>query len=643
MADPAHPRRRRGGDRGRPGRSERRSRPGGGGRVGRGGGGAGARGRPRPQRGHRRRATWWRSGRSGSAPHRTGWPRLRRSSGWTRSRPTRTGRTCSSTAAGCAATAARSRGSTRSCSRRGARPAQAQPAGPHGARRRRPGRRRTPSASTRRRPPPGCAATWPPGAGRSLLQLGIEAVWAAEPEDMSLLHMLFYIHSAGSLQMLFDTEGGAQQDRFVGGSQRLALRMAEELGERAAAARPAGARDRARPRRRGGAGGRRGGARAARDRGGRAHARRPHRLRPAAARLSRPAHPADAARAPWPSAWPCTTSRSGAPTACPARPRATPGPVRLTFDNSPPGGSPGVLLGFLEGNHARRLGRLPADERRAAVIGCFTRLFGPRAREPGPLRGAPMGRGGVVARVLRLPHAHRRVDQLRPRPARADRAAALGRGRDRDRVERLHGRGRALRGDAPPPRCSSGSENRPFSPPGLRYPRRERFRTRKGEGEPQMAGKLQGKRVAFLATDGVEQVELTEPWKAVEQAGGTPGARLGRGRRDPGRQPPGQGRHLRGGRAGEPTPTRATTTASFCPAAWPTRTSCAPTRMRWLRARVLRGRQAGGGDLPRAVDARRGGRGARTDGHLVAEPADRHPQRGRQLGGRGGPRGQRTS
>jgi protease I len=37
-----------------------------------------------------------------------------------------------------------------------------------------------------------------------------------------------------------------------------------------------------------------------------------------------------------------------------------------------------------------------------------------------------------------------------------------------------------------------------------------------------MAEELQGKRIAFLATDGVEQVELTEPWKAVEQAGGEP-------------------------------------------------------------------------------------------------------------------------
>jgi protease I len=37
-----------------------------------------------------------------------------------------------------------------------------------------------------------------------------------------------------------------------------------------------------------------------------------------------------------------------------------------------------------------------------------------------------------------------------------------------------------------------------------------------------VADKLQGKRVAFLATDMVEQVELTEPWKAVQDEGATP-------------------------------------------------------------------------------------------------------------------------
>ena len=35
-------------------------------------------------------------------------------------------------------------------------------------------------------------------------------------------------------------------------------------------------------------------------------------------------------------------------------------------------------------------------------------------------------------------------------------------------------------------------------------------------------GKLDGKKIAFLAADGVEQSELTEPWKAVQEAGGTP-------------------------------------------------------------------------------------------------------------------------
>jgi protease I len=33
---------------------------------------------------------------------------------------------------------------------------------------------------------------------------------------------------------------------------------------------------------------------------------------------------------------------------------------------------------------------------------------------------------------------------------------------------------------------------------------------------------LSGKRIAFLATDGVEQVELTDPWKAVKAAGASP-------------------------------------------------------------------------------------------------------------------------
>jgi len=37
-----------------------------------------------------------------------------------------------------------------------------------------------------------------------------------------------------------------------------------------------------------------------------------------------------------------------------------------------------------------------------------------------------------------------------------------------------------------------------------------------------MANQLENKKVAFVATDGVEQVELTDPWEAVESEGGSP-------------------------------------------------------------------------------------------------------------------------
>ena len=61
---------------------------------------------------------------------------------------------------------------------------------------------------------------------------------------------------------------------------------------------------------------------------------------------------------------------------------STRGPVKVAFDNTPSGGGPGVLLRFLEGDQARALGQVSADDRRRAVVGCFTRFFGPRAADP---------------------------------------------------------------------------------------------------------------------------------------------------------------------------------------------------------------------------------------------------------------------
>ena len=58
------------------------------------------------------------------------------------------------------------------------------------------------------------------------------------------------------------------------------------------------------------------------------------------------------------------------------------GPVRVTFDNSPPDGRRGCCSGSSRAAQARTLGRRTPEERRDAVVGCFARLFGPRAASP---------------------------------------------------------------------------------------------------------------------------------------------------------------------------------------------------------------------------------------------------------------------
>jgi monoamine oxidase len=227
-------------------------------------------------------------------------------------------------------------------------------------------------------------ATWLSGGGcrtrggRTLLELACEAVWACEPADVSLLHVLFYIRSAGSFEALTDSEGGAQEARFVGGSQRIALRMAEELG-------PGVVRLGVPVRR------------IAWDASGvtvgdEVRARRVVVAMPPTltSRIDYdpilPGHRDQLVqRMPQGTVWKCMAvydepfwRRAGLS----GWGLSDTGPVRLTYDNSPPDGSPGVLLGFLEGDHARRAGRMSAAERRATVLEVFGRLFGERARCP---------------------------------------------------------------------------------------------------------------------------------------------------------------------------------------------------------------------------------------------------------------------
>jgi monoamine oxidase len=55
------------------------------------------------------------------------------------------------------------------------------------------------------------------------------------------------------------------------------------------------------------------------------------------------------------------------------------GPVKLSFDNSPPDGKPGVLMGFFEGQAARSFTTSTKKERRDATLQCWARYFGDAA------------------------------------------------------------------------------------------------------------------------------------------------------------------------------------------------------------------------------------------------------------------------
>src|SRR5881394_2431170 len=68
-------------------------------------------------------------------------------------------------------------------------------------------------------------------SARFFWEVFAEAVFAAEPADMSLLFALTYTRSGGGVNSLIGVRNGAQQDRIVGGTQLIAARLAGTLAE----------------------------------------------------------------------------------------------------------------------------------------------------------------------------------------------------------------------------------------------------------------------------------------------------------------------------------------------------------------------------------------------------------------------------
>lgn len=215
------------------------------------------------------------------------------------------------------------------------------------------------------------------GTARALIRLAVHAVWAAEPEEISMLHFLAYTAAAGSIEVLLDTEDGAQNFRVVGGSQAISERIARDLGDRVRTGLPV---------------------RSVEWGGDRVVVEVPAGpLRARRAIVTAP--PAIAGRIEWRPALP--DARQGLTASMlPGRvvkamaAYETPfwreeglsgsatsigSPVSMVFDNTPPSGAPGVLVSFFEASAADRAGAMTGSERREVVVGNLVRLFGERA------------------------------------------------------------------------------------------------------------------------------------------------------------------------------------------------------------------------------------------------------------------------
>jgi monoamine oxidase len=245
---------------------------------------------------------------------------------------------------------------------------------------------------------------------RALFDLACEALFGADPHELTLLYVLAYTATAGNernkgdFAKLVATPGGAQESRFVGGSQRIPQLMARALGPQVVLGTPVRRIEQAG-----------GGVTVTSD-----------ELVVEAREAIVAVPPALAARIDFAPALPrahlkllrnITPGRLIKWEAVYDQPFwrdaglsgqavSDQGPANTTFDNTPPGGSPGILFGFVGGDQARGFAKLSRAARRDAVLGNFATYFGDQARSPSAsfeldwsqerwTRGCPVGHTGT--------------------------------------------------------------------------------------------------------------------------------------------------------------------------------------------------------------------------------------------------------
>ncbi|MER5351707.1 FAD-dependent oxidoreductase [Kitasatospora sp. NPDC002551] len=217
---------------------------------------------------------------------------------------------------------------------------------------------------------------------RLFFPLFLGEMMAADPADVSVLHMAFYLRSGGGLRYLNAFEGGAQQDRVAGGAHLLCERLAARVDGRPHGAVRLGEAVRA----------------VAQDADGvTVHTERGAAYRADVAVVALPPLLADTLDlGPEPPA-----RRAGERTGrgCAVKVNLVypsplwrehglsgwsvnaEGPLLSTVDDSPAGSEAGVLTGFVTGAEAHRYAALGPREQRAAAVAQAARLF-PMLPEP---------------------------------------------------------------------------------------------------------------------------------------------------------------------------------------------------------------------------------------------------------------------
>jgi monoamine oxidase len=261
----------------------------------------------------------------------------------------------------------------------------------------------------------------------AIVPIWTRAAFGAEMRELSLLFTLFYVASSGNernvgtFERNFNTRDGAQELRFVGGSQVICLRMARTLGKRVVLRSPV-----------------------------RRIVQSPTGVRVESQRLTVRAKraivavpPVLAGRISYAPALPAERDQLTRKlpqgsllkvTAVYDRPFwrdkgftgqgfSPQGFVQATFDDSPPDGSPGVVFGFVGGDMARTFVATAPAERRAAVLRQFAAYWGAEANNPREYletnwpgetwsRGGPVGIAGPGVLLAHGPALRRPVGRI---------------------------------------------------------------------------------------------------------------------------------------------------------------------------------------------------------------------------------------